>query len=45
MVAKGEVMRVGAGRTKGKQTNERQAQIQPQVGEAEPGDYRGVALL
>lgn len=33
------------GGAKGKQTNERQAQIQPQVGEAEPGDYRGVALL
>lgn len=45
MVAKGEVMRVVGGGAKGKQTNERQAQIQPQVGEAEPGDYRGVALL
>lgn len=41
----GRERRWGGGGAKGKQTNERQAQIQPQVGEAEPGDYRGVALL
>lgn len=35
----------GGGGANCKQTNERQAQIQPQVAEAGPGAYRGVALL
>lgn len=35
----------GGGSESCEQTNERQAQIQPQVADAEPRAYRGVSLL